>query len=112
GSVVLNVLDGLVVGTASFSFTRQTVDVDLTGDGTVSVAQKDLDDATLLTVGLTNLNLFLGVGGRLDNHNNTNPMDDTLDTTAGVGLQITNGSLALGIIKANPLKIAGDNRSY
>ena len=104
GSAALD-LFGFVVGSADFDFASRTVDVDQNANGIFSAAEKDLDDATLLTIGLSNLNLFVGVGASLSPSN-------TLVTTDAIGFAVTGGSLGLAIVKANPAKIPGDNRSY
>jgi hypothetical protein len=104
GSVALSLL-GFVVGSASFSYDTRTVDVDQNANGVFSLAEKDLQDATLLTIGLSNLNLFVGVGASLD------PAGVPI-TTGAIGFSVTDGSLGLAIIRANATAIAGDNRSY
>ncbi len=103
GSAAIN-LFGFIVGSADFDFTSRTVDVDLLGNG-FSQVEKDLQDATLLTIGLTNLNLFVGVGASLS-------PSGTPVTTGAIGFAVSSGTLGLAIIKANPTKIAGDNRTY
>jgi ClpP class serine protease len=104
GSAVLD-LFGIIVGSADFDFSSRTVDVDQNANGVFSLAEKDLQDATLLTIGLSNLNLFVGVGASLD--------PSGLPITAGaIGFSVTDGSLGLAIIRANATAIAGDNRSY
>ncbi|HMJ89761.1 MAG TPA: hypothetical protein VK530_08085, partial [Candidatus Acidoferrum sp.] len=87
---------------AEFALQRQSVDVDVNGNGFFSTTEKDLDDATLLTFELTITNLFAGVpGSDLDN-----PVD------GGIGFAVEEGFIALAVIKANGLKIPGDSRSF
>jgi hypothetical protein len=69
-------LFGLVVGSADFEMVSRTVNVDQNGNGIFSLAEKDLQDATLLSIGLSNVNLDIGSGG--------------------VGFQVTSGSLGPG----------------
>ena len=74
----LNIFD-FITGSASFAVTRQLVDVDLDGDGDAAtgVAQQ-LNDAGLLTVALSSLNLNVGV--------------------SGVGLTVTGGNIGIAVI--------------
>ncbi|PYO11795.1 MAG: hypothetical protein DMD31_17845, partial [Gemmatimonadetes bacterium] len=81
GSAAID-LFGVVVGTAGFGFASRTVDVDQNANGVFSLTERDLDDATLLTIDLT------------------------------IGFEVSGGHIALAIIRANPNSIAGDNRSY
>ena len=104
GSASLNILD-MVVGRADISFDTQTVNVDQNGNGVFSLVDKDLKDATLMTIGLSNLSAFVGVGGSLDSSR-------ALVVTDAIGFSVTGGSLGLAIIKANAVSIPGDNRSY
>ena len=55
--------------------------------------QGDLDNANLLTVNLTITDFFAGIPG-------------------GIGFHVSNGSLALALIKADPVTNPGDNRSF
>jgi hypothetical protein len=104
GSAALD-LFGFVVGSADFDFASRTVDVNQNANGAFSTNDLDLDDATLLTIGLTNVNLFVGVGASLSPTN-------TLVTTGAIGFAVSGGNLGLAIVKANPTKIPGDNRTY
>jgi hypothetical protein len=104
GSVALSLL-GFVVGSASFSYDTRTVNVDQNANGVFSLAEKDLKDATLLTIGLSNLNLFVGAGASLGA--NGVPV-----TTGAIGFSVQSGELGIAIIQANASAIAGDNRSY
>src|SRR5204863_3182068 len=74
-------LFGFVVGSASFDFATRTVDVNQNANGAFSTNDLDLDDATLLTIGLTNVNLFVGVGASLSPSN-------TLVTTGAIGFAV------------------------
>ncbi|HTD64944.1 MAG TPA: hypothetical protein VK846_00235, partial [Candidatus Limnocylindria bacterium] len=95
-------LFGAVFVDAEFALQRQSVDVDVNGNGFFSTTEKDLDDATLLTFELTITNLFAGLpGADLDN-----PID------GGIGFAVDEGFIALAVIKANGLKIPGDTRSF
>ena len=77
GGDITNLTIGTFVsGSAHFNVTEETVSVDLDGDG-----KADLTGATLLTVGLTQLNLTVG-------------------DPAGPHLQITGGSLVIAALKA------------
>jgi hypothetical protein len=98
-------LFGFVVGSGDFQLDSQTVDVDQNGNGVFSLAEKDLQDATLFRIGLSNLNLFVGVGASLG------PTGIPLTANA-IGFSITSGSLGVAIVKANPEMTAGDNRTY
>ena len=69
----LNVFD-FITGGASFAVTRKLVDVDLDGDGNALTGEQ-LNDAGLLTIGLSSLTLSVGIPGvrlrgdrRLDRH--------------------------------------------
>ena len=99
---------GLVSGELSFTFTQQTVNVDLNHDGTITtdpVANPsirgppgpDLANATLTTIGLVvpagGSGLFVGVDG--------------------VGFTVASGSLALAIVTPSKADFdAGDHRSW
>ena len=73
----LNIFD-FVTGGANFAMQSQTVDVDLDGNGDTSGEQ--LNDATLLTIALDELNLSIGAGG--------------------AGLAVTSGRLGIAILTA------------
>ena len=79
---------GFVTGGANFAMQSRTVDVDLDGTGDTSGDQ--LNDATLLTIALDQLNLSIGA--------------------AGAGLAVTSGRLGIAILTAP--KTATDNRSW
>ena len=104
GSAAID-LFGVVVGTAGFGFASRTVDVDQNANGVFSLTERDLDDATLLTIDLTINQVFVGVGASLDSSNH-------LVTAGATGFEVSGGHIALAIIRANPNSIAGDNRSY
>jgi hypothetical protein len=97
-------LFGFVVGTGSFSMTRETVDVDQNSNGVFSSTERDLQDATLLLITITGLDAFVGVGARLEG--------STVVTTGATGFSVTGGTIGIALIKANPDTIPGDNRSY
>ncbi|MFM8573594.1 MAG: hypothetical protein ACKOAU_18505, partial [Pirellula sp.] len=82
----LNLYD-LVFGTASLTLTSRLVDVSFNGT-TLS-----LDNASLLSFGLSDLDIYAG--------------------TSGTGVRITGGTIALGVIKpAKPAAPATDDRTY
>ena len=84
----LNLFD-FITGGANFALSSQSVDVDLDGNGNAATGEQ-LNDATLLTVALSDLSLFVGIDG--------------------VGLELTGGSIGIGVISA-PV-VAGDTRSW
>ena len=87
----LNVFD-LITGSASFGLKQQLVDVDF--DGLPGTTDDRLDDATLLTIALSDLNLSVGLGGA--------------GLTIGPG-----GALAIATIKPKaPTSPATDTRSW
>jgi hypothetical protein len=86
----LNIFD-FVTGSANFALTSQTVDVDLDGDGNASTGEQ-LNDATLMTFALDELNLTLGADG--------------------VGLAVTSGALGIAILSAPAPATGTDNRSW
>jgi hypothetical protein len=92
---------GLVTATASFEMVKQTVDVDVDGDGEFNVSGNtgDLDDATLLTLELTISDFFAGVPGE------PGPEDD-------IGLAVSSGQLILASIKADPTVVPADDRGF
>ena len=61
----------------------------------VLAGRNDLGDATLLNIGLTNLNLFVGVGGSWE--------PTACRSPAGRPASVSAGSLGLAIVKANPV---------
>jgi hypothetical protein len=106
GSVTVD-LFGFVIGTAQFSMSRTTVDVDANGNDTFSTAlDKDLEDATMLKIGLNIDQAWVGVGASLDEGTGE------LDTEGAIGFLVEEGQLGFVSIRANEQKIAGDTRSY
>ncbi|MDA1013146.1 MAG: DUF4347 domain-containing protein, partial [Planctomycetota bacterium] len=106
-----------VTATASFDMSRQIIDVDLDGNGTLETAS-DLKDATLLTFELNNVNAFVGIGNP---DTNDDGVFDQVDlsaisqdptVTGATGFAATDGSLGLAILMANPDRLADDSRSY
>ena len=85
----LNVFD-IITGSANFALVTKQVDVDLDG----IAGGETLNDATLLTLGLSSLNLSVGAGG--------------------AGLAITGGKVGIATIKAPLPTTAGatDTRSW
>jgi len=90
GEVELNVF-GFVTASAEFDFTRQQIDVDFNGDGHYSLADGDMDNASLITLFLRVTRVFVGVPDQ------------------GVGFELTTGTLAIAVIKSQD---AGDDRSF
>ncbi|MFK7942056.1 MAG: LEPR-XLL domain-containing protein, partial [Paracoccaceae bacterium] len=87
----LSVGNLLSVTNGAFSVTQTQVDVDFAGDG-ISVAAGDLDDATLLRVGIDVDAAFLGAGG--------------------VGVAVSDGSFALASIATSDASATTDTRSF
>ena len=86
----LNLFD-LITGGANFALTSQSVDVDLDGDGNALTGEQ-LDNATLLTVALSDVTLFVGIDG--------------------VGLALTGGSIGIAVISAPAPATGTDTRSW
>src|SRR5918994_3951691 len=80
---------GFVTGSASFAMQSRLVDVDLDANGNGSDGDQ-LNDATLLTIALDQLNLSIGA--------------------AGAGLSVTSGRLGIAVL--TPPKTATDDRSW
>ena len=76
----------LITGNADFALETRLVDVDL--DGNAATTNDRLDDASLLTFGLSNLDLDVGFGG--------------------VGLSITGGSIGIAVLKAKPTAVPNE----
>ena len=96
GGLELVLLD-FVRGSASFAIAARTIDVDLDGDENF-----DLLEASLMTIALSDGNLFIGLGGE----------DDGL-AGSGIGFEVTGAQLCLAFIKPSQADIdAGDGRSY
>ncbi|UCF42574.1 MAG: hypothetical protein JSV99_08215, partial [Planctomycetota bacterium] len=96
GSLELSLME-FVMGNASFAFATRTIDVDLNGDESF-----DLLSASLMTIGLSDGNLFIGLSGEDDGTAGT-----------GVGFEITGAQLSLALIKPSQTDIdGGDGRSY
>ena len=82
---------GILTGDADFALETKLVDVDF--DGSAATTSDRLDDASLLTFGLSNLDLDIGF--------------------AGQGLHIGGGSLGIAILKAKAaVSPAVDDRSW
>ena len=119
GNVALNVL-GFVVGKASFQMISRSIDVDTNDNGFSTGDPEDIDDGSLLFVSLSNVDLFIGVGGSLKDELGDNDVDvpanvadDTVDVTDALGFEVANGGLDLAMIKPSAAAIlAGDTRSY
>ena len=97
-SIQLALFDVLFVD-AGFTFSQETVDVDVNGNGFFSATEHDLNDASMLKFSLTINTLFAGIP-------DANPFDAVV---GGTGFSVQEGTLALAVIKATG---AGDNRSF
>ncbi|MEL7087661.1 MAG: hypothetical protein AAGL98_04350, partial [Planctomycetota bacterium] len=86
GSATLDIA-GFVTGNADFALTQQVVNVDLTGNGAA-----DLTGASLLTLGLVNLNLTAGAGD--------------------IALALTEGTLGIAILAPAAVVGVADTRSF
>src|SRR5439155_7116953 len=98
---------GFLVGTASFEMVQATTDI-TTGNASLGT----LLDASLLSVTLTNLNLFAGAGASLALP--ADPPDVVhygTDTDDALGFTIGGGTVKLAIVKPGDLA-AGDRTSY
>ena len=81
---------------------RSTVDVDVNGNGFFSTSEGDLDDATFLKFSLT-----------LKSSSSDCPVrTPTTRTSAASASAPRPASSPSALIKANPTKIAGDNRTF
>ena len=100
-------LFGFVVGSAGLTMSRTTVDVDANGNGVFSPStDKDLEDATMLSIGLTITDVFVGIGADLDDTDTLVVPDDA------IGFRVSEGEIGFVSIKANQTIIPGDTRSY
>ena len=109
GSVSLDAF-GFVVGTASSSLTKATADV-TTGNAALGTAGL-LSGARLLSITLTNVNLFAGVGASLnENGTLTNVLDDTITTAGAIGFAVTSGTVKVAVVRPAGLG-ALDKTSY
>ena len=86
----LNLFD-FITGSASFALTTQTVDVDLDGNGNAATGEQ-LNDASLMTIALSNLTLSVGI--------------------SGVGLTLTGGSVGIAVLSAPVPTTGTDTRSW
>lgn len=109
GAVVINAF-GSALGTASFTMSRQIINAELAGSNSSLGADTLLDNATLLTFSMTNVNLFAGINGAFTYDTNGNVTG--LNTTNATGFAVTGGDLGLALIIANPSQITGDSRIY
>jgi len=96
GSVDLD-LFGFVLATGSFEMTQQS---GLTISDSNGIS---LTNASMLTVSLSNLNFFVGVGASLDeNGTPENISDDMISTDGAVGFEVSDASLDMAIVKEDP----------
>ena len=65
-----------------------------------------------MTIELSSLNLFAGVGDPDSDGDGDFDSDDDATLTDAIGFALTSGSFGMAIIKANPESIAGDDRSF
>ena len=66
----------------------------------------------LLSITLTNVNLFAGVGGSLDEHGTlTDVTDDTITTAGAIGFAVTSGTVKVAVVRPSGLG-ALDKTSY
>ena len=86
----LNLFD-FITGGANFALTSQAVDLDLDGDGNAATGEQ-LNDATLLTIALSDLTLFVGIDG--------------------AGLTVTGGSIGIAVLSAPAPLVGTDTRSW
>ena len=96
GSAALDVF-GAVLGTATFSITQgtQTIDTKNTAIGAAGV----LTNASVMVMALSNLNLFAGVGGKLNQDPVTDVATVGIDTTGALGFSIVGGSVNMAIVR-------------
>ena len=103
GSLEMQAFDYVLV-TGTFSMSRQGINVDINHDNVT-----DLQDASLLTFEISNVNVFAGVGGAFTRDSNLNVTG--FDTSHATGFVATGGTLGLAMITANRVN-AGDTRTY
>ena len=66
----------------------------------------------MLSITLTNVNLFAGVGGSLDEHGTlTDVTDDTITTAGAIGFAVTSGTVKVAVVRPAGLG-ALDKTSY
>jgi hypothetical protein len=104
GTVELQAFDYVLV-TGTLSMSRQAINVDINHDNVT-----DLQDASLLTFEISNVNVFVGVGGAFTRDTGGNVTG--FDTSNATGFAATGGTLGLALITANRDELAGDTRSY
>ncbi|MCI0346102.1 MAG: hypothetical protein L0221_11770, partial [Chloroflexi bacterium] len=106
---------GFVVAQGGFALHKRTVNVDVNGDGDVADAGIDLLNANMLWIQLTDLDLFVGVGGELvdpDGPRDSDVTDDTIDTEGAIGFYVLGAGLDLAIVKPHLPAGSTDQRSY
>ena len=97
GSVDLD-LFGLVLATGTFEMTQQDGVAINDGNGI------NLTNASLMTVSLSNLNLFVGVGASLNDNGSPDDLsDDFINTGSAIGFEVAGASLDMAIVKEDPL---------
>ena len=100
-------LFGYVVGTATLDFKAATMDV---STGNTDLAPT-LTGASVVSLELSNLNLFGGVGAKLNVNDPSTIADDDIDLAEAVGFSIDNGSASFVSVKPSGLA-ANDQTSY
>ena len=107
GTVALDVA-GFVVGQGSFAITKGTVDLDLNGNGFSESDPDDLNDAPIMVVSLSGVDLFVGVGGSLDDNGTPQDFaDDGIATDDAVGFAVEDAGLELAIVKPGLTQVQG-----
>jgi hypothetical protein len=101
GNLTLGIADMVFID-AGFDLQVGTIDVDINKDGVFSIADKDLDDATLITLDLRLDRFLAGAGAAFD-------QDGNLITTGAVGFELAGGRIALAVIKPQE---AADDRTF
>ncbi len=71
-----------------------------------------LNNASVMAISLSNLNLFAGIGGKLNQSPGAiDPATVGIDTTGALGFSITGGSVSMAIVRPGGLTV-GDQTSY
>ena len=92
---------GFVLVSGGFEIIKRSVDVDTDG-----VAGAELTGASLLSVRLINVNLFVGIGGSFEDLDSDAATVPTINTADAVGFDVSSANLTLAIIKPSLADIA------
>ena len=118
GTVAMD-LASFALAKGGFQIKKRSVDVDVDGlngfvDPATDSTSPDLNDAAMMTVALTDVELFVGVGGTFDDNTLTDDIsDDTINTDEAIGFKVSGANIILATVKASPVDVqAGDTRSY